>query len=219
MTFEIRNRIAELDDARHLYRDATELGGFAVHRCGVNLVDGIVLGYDAIRVVEAFIGRRPEWIEVAKATGDQNAYTLLIGGDLGPPQYDGVIWQALPVDDVGMHARRFSAPYLGIGLIADPRKKAISVKQRASLVWLLGALARACTRDPYRSIRGHGEIDGAHDGTKAVGRHNACPGDLLAMNELRDDVAQAMGWPKETWDVDQARGELEAAGLVWSLRP
>ena len=206
--FTIENIIGELDDGKHRERDWTSVEGFMVHRCGVDLKTGVVLGYDGRRVGEAFIGKRPEWEDVAKATGYQNAYTLFIGGDLGPPALDGKVWQALPLDEVGYHGRRFSPGYIGIGCIADPRVKPMSRKQRRTLEDLLAALCVGWAKDPYRAIRGHGEIAKAHDGSKAPGKRNACPGlTQVELNVLRDDVAQLV---KEKGLV-----ELHRAGLIF----
>lgn len=179
--------------------------GIAVHRCGVDLQTGAVLGYDAASVSDAFTGKNPEWKEVARATGNQNAYSLLVGGDLGPEEYNGKIWQLMPLDEVGAHARRFSKKFIGVGVIADPRIQAPSLLQWNHLVDLLSEICAAYAWDPRAKIWGHGEIKGAHDGSKAPGKPAACPGDLLDMNSLRHDVAAVL--------MEKARRRLTDAGF------
>ena len=157
MALEIIDIIDEVDDGKHQERDWQKVQGLMLHRCGVNLVDDKVLGYDAVSVIEAFLGRRPVWEEVAKATGYQNAYTLLIGSDCGPSEYDGKVWQALPLDEIGHHARRFSRGYIGIGFIADPRRKVLSPKAWAAGIELCAKLSVGFAFNPYKTIKGHGE--------------------------------------------------------------
>lgn len=206
---KIENVIGQLDDEKHRVRDWDSVEGFMVHRCGVDLKTGVVLGYDAVRIGEAFIGRRPEWDEVARATGYQNPYTLYVGGDLGPPSLDGKIWQALPIDEVGYHGRRYSFGHIGIGCIADPRVKPMSRPQYNSLTSLLAALCVGWAKDPYRAIRGHGEVPGSHDGSKAPDEPAACPGlTQRELNVLRDDVADLVKY--------EGRSVLHAAGLIFA---
>lgn len=204
---EIRNIIDYADDGKHRERDFEKLKGIAIHRCGVDLRTGVTLGYSAPDVLDAFLGRREEFSAVAKATGSENAYSIYIGGKLGEPEFDGQIWQALPLSEVGYHARRFSAPYLGIGMIGDFRVQPSSTRQYNSLIWLLTEICRAFTFDPYKCVSGHGELKNAHDGSKAPGKPNACPGDLLVMNHVRDDTAVEMR--------EAARQRLHESGLVF----
>ncbi len=203
----ITNIIEYADDGQHAERDFEKLEGIAIHRCGVDLRYGIELGFSAPDICDAFLGRRPEFADVAKATGGENAYSIYIGGDLGPSEFNGQIWQALPLSETGYHARRFSTPYLGIGLIGDFRFEPPSDEQYNSLIWLLTELCRAFTFDPYKQIAGHGELKGAHDGSKAPGKPNACPGDLVVMNHVRDDAAVAMR--------ESARMVLFESGLIF----
>lgn len=203
MILDIRDK---LDDRRSRMRNRVE--GIMVHRCGVNLRDKITIGYDGLTIGKAFIGKSPQWEEVAKATGHENAYTCYIGGNLGPPEFDGVIWQALALDDIGAHARRFSARFIGLGLIADPRVQPVSESQRWSLIELMAMICPAFDLDPYRHIRGHGEVKDSHDGSKAPGKINACPGDTLNMNLVRDDVALLI--------QDKNKRRLHDAGLVYT---
>jgi len=205
---EVDQVIAEADDGRYDRRDVETIEGVMIHRCGVDLQMGVVLGYDALSVAAAFTGKAPQWEAVSKATGGQNAYSIMIGGDLGPAAFDGKVWQLLPLDEVGYHGRRFSSSYIGIGLIADPRYQAPSAAQRDSLIELLSAICPAYGWDPFKNIRGHGEVDGAHDGSKAPGKPAACPGDMLPMNLVRADVADRVG--------SYSRLKLQDAGLILS---
>lgn len=202
----IHNVISEVSDGQVIHRDFNAIEGFAVHRMGVDLKWDNVLGYEPVSICAAFTGKEPKWKEVAKATGGQNAYSIMIGGDLGPAEYDGKVWQTIALDDVGYHARRFSVPYLGIGVISDARYKPISQKQRNSLVDLLVELCIGWARDPMTAIKGHGEIAGSHDGSKAPGKPNWCPG--FDMDPIRAEVAALM--------QEQGRRKLSDAGLVFS---
>jgi hypothetical protein len=208
MSLEIIDIIDEVDDGKHQERDWQKVQGLMLHRTGVNLVDDKVLGYDAVSVVEAFLGRRPEWPDVAKATGGQNAYTLLIGSDLGPPEHDGRVWQALPLDEIGHHGRRFSRGYIGIGFIADPRRQPLSKKAWDAGVELCAKLCVGFAFNPYKVIKGHGEVPGAHGGTKAPGQPGACPGlSREQLNAFRHDTDEFMR--------ERGLRELHDAGLVW----
>lgn len=206
---KIESIIDEVWDGKYVKRDWEANTSLMVHRCGVDLLYDHVFGYDAISVANTFLGKNPKYPEVAKVTGGQNPYTFYIGGDLGPEEFDGRIWQALPLDEVGYHARRFSSPMIGVGLIFDGRKKKPSDKQYNSLVDLLHLICRAYAWEPYKKILGHGEVDGAHGGTKTPEGPDACPGhpQFINMNIVRDDVA--------TMTKHIARAELYEAGLVF----
>lgn len=198
------------DDKKHRKRPGGFEGaqGIMVHRCGVNRKTGVVLGYCGPDVLDAFLGRVPRWKKVAKATGGENAYSIYIGGDCGPAELDGLIWQAIPLEEVGYHARRFSAPYIGIGCIGDYRVDEMSAVQYNSLTGICSELCLGFGWSSYTNIKGHGEQPGAHDGSKAPGKPAACPGDLLDMNGLRYDVEQIM--------QERARMRLHDAGLIFA---
>jgi len=202
------NIIGQVADGHDQSRDIEKIEGVMIHRVGVDHQTGVVLGYDGLMVAEVFTGRRPEWEEVAKVTGRQNAYSILIGGDCGPAKFDGEIWQALALDEIGHHARRFSAPYIGVGCIGDFRTRRPSPKQWASLADVCAELCTSFGWNPYQAVKGHGEVPEAHGGEKARGKPAACPGDLLDMYVLRDDVAMLA--------KDQARRRLHEAGLVFT---
>lgn len=207
---EVIDIIDYADDKTHRKRPGGFEGasGIMVHRCGVDRQTGTVLGYTAHDICDAFLGRVPRWRKVSKATGGENAYSIYIGGDCGPAELDGLIWQTLPLEEVGYHGRRFSVPYIGIGCIGDFRADPPSAALYASLSDICSELCLGYGWDPYESIRGHGEEPRAHDGSKAPGEPAACPGDLLVMNELRYDVGKLM--------QEGARRRLHDAGLVFS---
>lgn len=199
---QIRNIIDRVADGKGASRDWEAIEGAMVHRVGVDLKTGGEIGYDGETIARAFIGAIPKFEAVAKVTGHQNAYTILIGGNLGLEEFDGVVWQALALDEVGYHGRRFSAPFIGIACIGDFRVSLPSKLQRNSLVDILVELCGAFGWDPYKKIKGHDEVPYA-----SKDPNKECPGSLLAMNPLRDDVATIM--------KDRSRRRLFEAGLVF----
>lgn len=204
----IESIIAEVYDGDPDDRPTDDIIGLMIHRVGVDLQTGAVLGYEARSICDAFLGRIPRWAKVARVTGSENAYTLYVGGDLGPPEFDGHIWQALPLNELGHHARRFSDDYLGIGCIGDFRERAPSPKQLANLVSVSADLCLALGLSA-NDVVGHGEVHGAHGGDKAPGRPAACPGDLLGMDGLRAMVGGEMAISMRAGAVRR----LSAAGL------
>lgn len=183
--------LAQLFDGRYLERDINAIKGIMVHRVGIDLKANppTIVGRDALEICRAFQGQVKHLLDVARATGYQNPYTVIIGGDHAGAEHDGTIWQAMPLDEVGWHARRWSPGYIGVACIGDFRVQPPSRRQRAALVFTLAVLCGRLGLDPYKHIKGHGEVPGAHDGTKAPGKPNACPGDLLDLDLVRDDVA------------------------------
>jgi hypothetical protein len=208
----IESIVNQVLDGDHERRAPANIEGIMIHRVGIDHQTGVVLGHDARSICDAFLGRVPQWAEVARATGGELAYTLLIGGGAGPDEYDGKIWQALPLSEKGQHARRFSAPYLGIGCIGDfraPYRCPPSTAQWASLVQVTADLCLSLGLESGQVV-GHGEVRGAHGGSKAPGRPAACPGDLLDMGGLRSVVHQEM----RLTSALGARRRLDSAGLV-----
>jgi hypothetical protein len=183
--------IEQAFDGGYLERDINAIQGIMVHRVGVDLKarPPTVVGRSALEICQAFQGKVKHLLDVARATGYQNPYTVIIGGDQVGAVHDGTIWQVMPLDEVGWHARRWSRGYIGVACIGDFRVQAPSRRQRAALVFTLAVLCGRLGLLPYKQIKAHGEVAGAHDGTKAPGQPNACPGDLLNMDLLRDDVA------------------------------
>jgi hypothetical protein len=206
----IESIITEVYDGDADIRHVDRIVGLMIHRVGVDLQSGVVLGYDARSICDAFLGRAPRWAEVAKITGSENAYTLFVGGDLGPAELDGHIWQALPLDELGHHARRFSGDYLGIGCIGDFRERPPSPKQLANLVSICADLCLALGLGAA-GVVGHGEIRGAHGGAKAPGKPAACPGDLLGLDGLRSMISEEMAISMRAGAVRR----LASAGLLF----
>lgn len=209
---QVRSIIEEVKDHRQQPRK-TQIKGIAIHRCGVNHAAGIAIGYDAETICDAFVGRNPGWPDVTRATGGQNAYTFYVGGNCGPAEYDGVIWQALPIWETGHHARRFSAPFLGVACIGDFRPRYDrdpSESQKDALCWLVGRLALTFGLN-NNAIYGHGEIRGAHGGEKAPGQPAACPGRLLSVTSVRLAAYELSG----KIDGAEAKAQLFSAGVVF----
>jgi len=182
---DIVNIIEESYDGNRQIRRG-DIEGIMLHRCGYDLQSGIILGVNGNEISDIFTGKDPRFPAVTKATGGQNPYTLYIGGHR---EANGVIWQALPLNEIGHHAKRWSPGYIGIGCIGDYRSEAPSGAQYAALVDLVAQLCSAFAFDPYRAIRGHGEVQ---KGDKALDQPGACPGLHLVMNNVRYDVEQIM---------------------------
>ncbi len=187
--------IARCRDKADQERGLDQLRGIMLHRVGIDLKHkphSRVLGYTGPEVSDVFTGRDPAYPDVAKATGGQNAYTFLIGGDCGPAKHDGVVWQCLPLDEIGHHARRWSRGWIGVGWIADPRVRPLSAAARVAAVELCAALCNQFGWSPANRVRGHGEVEGAHGGEKAPGKPDACPGlSVVELDAIRHDIAMA----------------------------
>jgi hypothetical protein len=183
--------IDQVRDHRDQVRDLGAIEGIMMHRCGVNLKSGVVLGYDAQAICDAFLGRDPKWAEVSTATGRQNAYTFFVGGNLGPAQFDGRTWQTLDLDEVGHHGLRFSYTHLGVTAIGDFRVKPPSELQWQATIKLVTELC-LLLGVPSRRVVGHGEVPHAHRGGKAPGEPGACPGDFRSMDAFRAQVRGRM---------------------------
>ena len=182
---DIINIIEEAYDGKRQPR-RDEIAGFMVHRCGLDLQTGVILGLDGLSISNIFTGKDPHYPSVATVTGNQNPYTLYLGGH---SEFDGKVWQALPLNEIGHHARRWSSPFIGIACIGDFREIEPTTLQMLTLIDLLAGLCSAYAFDPYKAIRGHGEVQG---GNKAPNEPGACPGKLLDMNHVRFETEQVM---------------------------
>jgi hypothetical protein len=186
------NIIEEVRDHKDQERGLWQIKGLMLHRCGVDLRTGTVLGYDGLSVARAFTGKMPHLQEVAKATGFQNAYTFMVNAGVGPHYFNGSVWQALPLDEVGWHGRRFSRGWVGCAWIGDPRVQPISRHGWDAMVKLCAGLCQLQGLDPMTQIKGHGEVKDAHGGEKAPGRRASCPGlSISKLDEFRRDVRDA----------------------------
>ena len=202
--------IDQVSDGRAQWRSINRVVGLMVHRCGVNSRTGAVIGYDAPAICDAFTGRAPRWRDVAKATNGQNPYTFYIGGNLGPAELDGKVWQALPLDEIGHHALGCSADHIGIALIGDFRVGPASDRQWSAAVDLCADLCLMLSLPP-RHVVGHGEMTQAHKGIKAPGQPGACPGDLLVMDAFRErihDEMRARARADAIWRLEQVNVRL-----------
>lgn len=184
----IIDRVRDHADQR---RDLNKIRGIMVHRCGINLRTGVIIGYDAVEICDAFTGRDERWASVAEHTNNQNPYTFYVGGARGHVDSDGKVWQALELNEIGHHARGLSPSHIGIGLIGDFRVDSPSAMQWGAAV---GLVADLCLMLCLKSSRvlGHGEAPKAHGGDKAPGHPGACPGDKLSMDVFRGSVAGVM---------------------------
>jgi hypothetical protein len=193
------NIIEDCDDGKRSERSLDAVEALAVHRIGFD--DWTQAQLEAASPIE--IARRfIDDPEVAKYTGGELAYTLLL-------DHKGVWWQCLRLGDTGKHARRWSVPAIGVGVIGDFRVRPPTPVQRAALVDGLARLAHAFGIDPlgrfgaYPTVprlAGHDELPGGSADPK-----KRCPGKFLPMADLRRDVALAI--PR------MAQAELLAAGL------
>lgn len=179
----IRDIIDEVSDLRYQKR-ARPTTAIYVHRTGRDLARGLDIGTDAWTICDAFRGKIAKWSEVAAATNKQVPYTFIIGGE---SVHDGKVWQCLPLDEIGWHARAASETSIGIACIGDFRYQDPTDKQYYALYKLCQRLIRGLNIHPGM-ILGHGEDESTHDGTKSPGRHNACPGHLLDVPRLRKQL-------------------------------
>jgi hypothetical protein len=188
LQLKIEDVIAQVNDGKRSLRDLLKLSLIVVHRCGKDLKFGIDLGDTAPEICAHYTGKDDKYPEVAKATGHEIAYTFMVGGDLGDPAFDGVIWQCLSLDDVGRHAKKWNTPAIGVSVIADPRVRPCSSKQMQSLIDLLTILSMVIKGEPSSCIKGHMELPGSSSDPNKL-----CPGPLLPMDVMREDVTAARG--------------------------
>lgn len=202
----------QVRDHSYQQRGVNALEGIMIHRAGVDAQTGVVLGYDGPSLCGVFTGRDSRWKQVATVTGRQNPYTFVIGGDRGPQAFDGTIWQCLPLDEIGHHARRFSARYLGVALVGDFRDRVPSARQYLAAVDLISDLC-LLFGILSRRVVGHGEVPGAHSGGKSQQSPGACPGPLIDLDIFRKAVqTQIRNKMRQDayWRLEQAGISLES---------
>lgn len=181
---EFINIIDEVDDGHPAERDWKNHDGITVHRVGYNYVTGINLGETAAEICHHFTGRNPKYPGVARATRGELPYTIMIGKP-------GLVWQCLPLGDIGHHARRWSLRTIGVAVIGDPRYVELTHEQYWALVDVCSLLSRVLGTSSN-------EIQG-HDERPRSSRHRkACPGRLLDMANLRSEVSMVMRASAET---------------------
>ena len=166
MNLNFTDVISQCDDGKHRTRTPLlDIDTIAVHRIGKSL------GEDAITICRRFTDDP----EVAKYTGGEVPYGWIIGAG-------GIIWQCLPISEVGAHARRWNKQAVGVACIGDFRKHDMPGVQYDSLIKLLAALQFGFPRD--LAIKGHDELPGA-----SADPNKKCPGDKLSMSNVRQSVA------------------------------
>ena len=162
----IHNVIEACSDGRERILDLSERVVAVVHRTES--------GHDAFEVANLY--RTND--EAGRITGYQMPYTFVI-------DRSGHIEQALKLSDHGPHARAWNSKGIGIGVIGDFRRHSAPAAQYKSLVWLLAVLGGWL--GGTSKVFGHDELhDSMGDPLKQ------CPGELLDMMVLRDDVRLEM---------------------------
>jgi len=178
----INDIIDAVKDGKEGLRGLSKIRYLVIHRVGIDLKSGKVLG-DGVRgtsIAKEFV----ENDELYQYTKGENPYTFYVGGH---DSFEGDVWQALPLDEIGKHARRWNIRGLGIGCIGDFRYMAPSFKQYMSLVDLCVALCGYLDLNPLRAIKAHDELKG---GSSDPGKE--CPGRLMDISRLRLDVYELM---------------------------
>lgn len=174
--------IKQCDDGKPAVRDLANVTMLAIHR--------IDRWGTAIDICKRFTTDP----EVMKYTGGEVPYTFFVGEA-------GEVWQALPLADIGRHARRWNVPAIGIAVIGDFRKDVPPAVQLTKLEALCFELIKALGITPD-DVKGHDELpDGSADPTKR------CPGKNLSMDHLRSKL-------KTMASVDQRGSRLRAAGFI-----
>lgn len=164
MTPDIIDRIAVCDDGKHRDRNLPIIG-ITVHHFAVPGV------HDAAGIAR-FYRANPRW------TGGQMPYTFVC-----TPH--GSIEQALPIQEVGPHALRWSEPTVSVVLIGDYSLRPPADVQWQPCVDLCAGLAAAL--DVADNIEGHTDRPNA---TRSTSKH--CPGLQFDMNKFRVEVWEAM---------------------------
>lgn len=166
----------ELDDGRHRERNEDQIDSLIIHRVGKDHRTKANLGDTGPEIALKFL-HDPA---IAKYTGGQNPYTFYIGKD-------GTIWQALPVDEVGNHARKWNKRGIGIACIGDFRDTAPSVEQFNACLNLCTYLLK-CLGLRHDAVGGHSEF-----GASATNSPNKeCPGSRFDVPYLRHELANAV---------------------------
>lgn len=160
-TFHVENRIRECWDGRERIVEMSKRRLIVVHRCE--------LGETAEEVARGF--------RQVAATGGEMPYTFVLGRH-------GLVEQALRIQDVGPHARRWNTQGIGISLVGDFREQEPTSSQWMSLVALCHILSGWV--DGPNAIYGHDELEGGSSDP-----NKECPGKHLSMDTLRYEVREA----------------------------
>lgn len=158
----------ECDDGRHKLRDAPAKG-ITMHRFWAE-------GITCAAKVANWMRLNPQW------TGGQMCYTVVIGDD-------GTAELALPWQEIGPHALRWSSPTIGVVALGDFTKRKPTLEQWNGAVDVVAELIAALGLDPMSKthLAGHTERpDATHNPGKV------CPGKFWDMDRFRRDVRDMM---------------------------
>lgn len=169
MSFHVEDVIAECDDGKPHDRLLDVIDTVALHRIGASL------GHDAPTICARFI-KDPE---VVKYTGGEVPYTFFVFSD-------GCIQQALPLSDVGRHARVWNTQATGIAFHGDFREHPPTALQREAGLWLCSVLARGLSLGAA-AFRAHDELPGGSGNP-----NKRCPGDLFEIKEFRATLSDEL---------------------------
>lgn len=203
--WRVSNIIEEVRDRRQRERDVSRIKKIILHRVGKNIPLGLSLGDTGPEIARRFLYDP----KVAKFTGWENPYTFYIGARVGR------IWQALPVDEVGNHARRWNRAGLGAALIGDFRHEEPSRAVWGAAIVLCNYLVRCLGLTP-EDVEPH--TGGSLTGTSASASKE-CPGGKWDMDRFRRELARDLEWePYEDERDREARMALarrESHGIEW----
>ena len=211
----ISNRIKEAGEAMV---NSTTLTGPVWRQRQINQIDTILVHrLDVKEVAEGLNAHilKVDIVALARlsrsldAIANRLAYPLLI-------LKSGTIEQGLSITAISPHGRKaWNGRAIGIAVEGDFREEEPTAWQIEALKWLLPRLFAAFCQPEvlyedrkYPSLLGHGEAPGAHDGSKAPGRHGHCPGKYIDMQLFRTLCAQQAP-PRIV-----AQDELAASGLI-----
>ena len=164
-------------DKKAAPRKCESVSLMVVHRIGPKL--GEVNVHGAEDIASAF-SKHHEW-----HTGGQMPYNFVI-------REDGVVEQALAMNDAGMHSLKFNASSIGVALIGDfrtapPTAAQLEALTLLSMLWVQHCWARGKFDKVDALVKGHDELPGA-----SSDKNKACPGYKLDMKALRASVEKRL---------------------------
>lgn len=159
----ITTKIKESSDGRHHFRQLSSLNKIIIHRIGETI------GLDAASISRWFIHH-----PVEGGTGAEVPYHFVV-------LKTGSIEQALPISEIGYHARRYNGTSIAIVCVGDFRKYAPTEAQFNSVKNLCAALCQKL--DLALPIFGHTELDGA-----SSDKAKDCPGAKFNLPMLKLSV-------------------------------
>lgn len=168
--FTVRDLTKESDDKRHTERPLAHVDGVAIHRLATSL------GSTADEISRSF-QRRGGRYSAGAYTGHEMPYTLVV-------TRLGDIQQALPLSEVGPHARRFSASMIGVAVLGDFRTESPGNEQWSRVRELSAWLCLWCRKNGA-AVYGHDELPGG-----SADPEKSCPGKLWDMHRMRLEVSR-----------------------------